>query len=134
MAETIPQPARRLLKQPAFAHLGTLMKDGTPQVTPVWVDVDDGHVVVNSAEGRVKVNNLRRDPRASVEVQDPDNPYAYVSIRGRAELTHEGADEHIDDLAKRYLGQDTYPYRQPGEVRVKIEIDPERVQTYGLEE
>jgi PPOX class probable F420-dependent enzyme len=111
----------------AFASLGTLMPDGHPQVTPVWFEYDGRYILVNSARGRQKDKNMRRDPRVSVTVMDPDNPYRYVAIRGRvAEITEQGADAHIDRLAKKYLDTDKYPFRQPGEVRVLYKIEPLR--------
>ncbi len=113
----------------AFAHVATLGSDGAPQVTPVWVDFDGTNVLFNTAKGRVKVRNLREDPRVALSIQDPENPYRYVQIRGRiVESTEKGADAHIDKLAKKYLGKDTYPFRQPGEVRIIYKIRPERVQ------
>lgn len=111
-----------------FAHLATLFADGSPQVTPVWVDHKDGILRINSAEGRAKVNNLRRDPRVAVEVNNSENPYEYVEIRGRVvEMLHEGADDHIDALAKKYMDVDSYPFRAEGEQRVTIVIEPERI-------
>jgi len=128
MPETIPNEYLDLFQKRAFAVLATLMPDGSPQVTPVWCDFDGAHVLVNSARGRVKDRNMRRDPRVALVILDPDNPYRYVEIRGRVvEITEEGADGHIDRLAKKYLGVETYPYRQPGEVRVLYKIRPERV-------
>jgi PPOX class probable F420-dependent enzyme len=128
----IPDKFLDLFKKKAFAHLATLMPDGSPQVTPVWVDYDGRHVIVNSAKGRVKDRNMRRDPRVSVELQDPDNPYRHLSIRGRVtEITEQGADASIDQLAKKYLGMERYPNRQPGEVRVIYRIEPERAFTMG---
>ena len=124
----LPQQARRILDKKTFAHLATLMPDGSPQVTPVWVDYEGDRIVVNTAEGRVKPRNVRNDPRVAVSATDPDNPYEAVIVRGRvAELTHEGADEHIDSLARKYLDIDRYPFRQSGEQRVKIYIEPEVV-------
>jgi PPOX class probable F420-dependent enzyme len=121
-----------LFQKKAFANLGTLMKDGSPQVTPVWFDYDGKHIRVNSALGRVKDKNIRRDPRVSLAIQDPDNPYRYIQIRGKVvDITQKGADDHIDSLAMKYLGQAKYPYRQAGEVRVLYKIDPEAVQTMG---
>jgi PPOX class probable F420-dependent enzyme len=115
-----------------FCNVATLRQDGSIHGVPVWVDVKDGRPVVNTAEGRVWPNNLARDPRVTMTVQNQENPYEYVEIRGRvAESTHEGADEHIDALAKKYLGQDTYPYRQPGEVRLMITVEPQHVHLYG---
>jgi PPOX class probable F420-dependent enzyme len=116
----------------ALAHLGTLMPDGTPQVTPVWFDVDGDTIRVNSARGRVKDRNMRRNPAVAVSIVDPGNAYRYVGIRGRVvEITEEGADAHIDRLAKKYLGQDRYPNRRPGEVRVIYRIAPEQVSGMG---
>lgn len=128
----IPESHRDLLTGVTFAHLATLMKDGSPQVTPVWVDVDGDIVVINSAEGRVKTRNLDRDGRVALSIQDPKNPYRYLQIRGRViERTHDGADAHIDQLAKKYLGQDSYPWRSPSEKRVIFRIEPTSVQAYG---
>jgi PPOX class probable F420-dependent enzyme len=108
------------------------MADGSPHVTPVWVDYDGAYVRVNSAKGRVKDKNMRRDKRVALSIQDPDNPYRYLALRGEvAEITEDGADAHIDALAKKYLGKDRYPFRSPGEVRVIYKIRPERVSTSG---
>jgi PPOX class probable F420-dependent enzyme len=116
-----------LTTKKAFAHLATLMPDGSAQVTPVWFDFTDGAIRVNSARGRQKDRNMRRDPRVSLCITDPDNPYRYLAIRGRVvEITEEGADPHINSLARKYLGVDVYPYRQPGEVRVTYKIQIER--------
>ena len=132
MSATIPQEFRDLLTKKAFAHLATIMPDGSPQVTPVWIDFDGGHVRVNSAKGRIKDKNMRRNGRVALAIQDPDNPYRYLAVRGRVEeITEAGADAHIDSLAKKYLGQDRYPHRQPAEVRVIYRIRPERVSTIG---
>jgi PPOX class probable F420-dependent enzyme len=131
-AVRIPQQGREILNKKTFAHLATLMPDGSPQVTPVWVDVDGDEIVINSAEGRVKVDNVRDDPRVAVAATDPDNPYSALIARGRvSEMTHDGADEHIDAMAKKYLGRERYPFRQSGEVRVKIHIAPEHVTFAG---
>jgi PPOX class probable F420-dependent enzyme len=116
-----------LFTKKAFANLATLMPDGSPQVTPVWVDYDGLHILVNTAKGRVKDKNMRREPRVSLAISDPDNSYRYVEVRGRVEeITEEGADDHINRMARKYLGQDVYPYRQPGEVRVLFKIKPEK--------
>ncbi len=132
MSATIPQEFRDLLTKKAFAHLATIMPDGSPQVTPVWIDFDGGHVRVNSAKGRIKDKNMRRNGRVALAIQDPENPYRYLAVRGRVEeITETGADAHIDSLTKKYLGQDRYPHRQPGEVRVIYRIRPERVSTMG---
>jgi PPOX class probable F420-dependent enzyme len=123
----IPQTHLDLFKKKAFAHLATLMPDGKPQVTPVWVDYDGKYVVINTAQGRLKDKNMQRDGRIALSITDPDNPYRYLEVRGRiAERTHQGADAHIDAMAKKYLGQDKYPFRQPGEVRVIYKVMPER--------
>ena len=132
MAVEIPDRYRDLFAKPAFAHLATLMPDGTPQVTPVWCDLQDGLVLVNTAKGRQKDRNVRRDPRVSLAIIDPENPYRYVEIRGRVvEITEEGADESINKLAKKYLGVDKYPYGQPGEVRVIYKVKPEHTTAMG---
>ena len=125
----IPQQYHDLFQKKAFATLATLMSDGGPQVTPVWIDFDGKHVVFNSAKGRQKDRNVRRDPRVALAIIDPDNAYRYVEIRGRVvEITEQGADAHIDKLAKKYLGKEKYPFRQPGEVRVIYRIMPDHVQ------
>ena len=132
MAETIPDKYKDLFNKKAFAELATLMPDGSPQVTPVWCDYDGQHVLVNSARGRLKDRNVERDPRVALSIPDPDNPYRYLAVRGRVvEITEKGADEHIDKMAKKYLGKDKYPFRQPGEKRVLYKIEPQRVQSYG---
>jgi PPOX class probable F420-dependent enzyme len=132
MAATIPEQFKDLFNKVAFAHLATLMPDGSPQVTPVWVDYDGAHVRVNSAKGRVKDKNMRRNKRVALSIQDPANPYRSLAIRGEiAEITENGADAHIDALAKKYLGKDRYPFRSPGEVRVIYKIRPEKVSTSG---
>jgi PPOX class probable F420-dependent enzyme len=122
----IPDSHRDLFQKKAFANLATLMPGGQPQVTPVWVDYDGRYVLINTAEGRQKDKNLMRDGRVALAIMDPDNPYRYLEIRGRvAARTLEGADAHIDSMAKKYLGQDKYPYRAPGEVRVIFKVQPE---------
>jgi PPOX class probable F420-dependent enzyme len=129
---SIPADYRDLFDKKGFAHLATVAADGTPQSTPVWVDFDGTHVRINTARGRLKDKNLQANPKVALSILDPDNPYRYIQVRGRvAEMTERGADAHIDALAKKYLGQDTYPYRKPGEVRVTVKIVPERVQTMG---
>ena len=116
----------------AFANLATLLPDGSPQVTPVWFDYVDGKIRVNSAKGRWKDRNMRRDGRVALAIMDPTNAYRYLQIRGRVEhVTEAGADPHIDRLAKKYMGADTYPFRQAAEVRVIYVIRPERVTTMG---
>jgi PPOX class probable F420-dependent enzyme len=128
----IPSSHRDLFDKKSFAHLATVGADGAPQVTPVWVDYDGRHVRFNTARGRVKTRNLERNPRVALSVQDPENPYRYVQVRGRVvEMTEQGADEHIDALARKYLGQDRYPHRRPGEVRVTVKVAPEAIQSMG---
>jgi PPOX class probable F420-dependent enzyme len=126
----IPAAYLDLLQQKTtFAHLATVMKDGSPQVTPVWFDCTNGHVRINTAKGRVKARNLQEGTRVAMSILDPDNPYRYVQIRGRVvRATEEGASAHIDSLAKKYLGKDKYPFSQPGEVRIMYEIEPLAVQ------
>ena len=125
MAAIIPERFLDLFEKKAFANLVTLMADGSPQVTPVWVDFDGARVIVNSARGRQKDRNIRRNPSVALAISDPDNPYRYLEVRGRvAEITEDGASEHIDRMAKKYLGLDQYPYRAPGEVRVLYRIEP----------
>jgi PPOX class probable F420-dependent enzyme len=126
--KVIPNSHLDLFKKKAFAHLATVMPDGKPQVTPIWVDYDGRNVVFNTAEGRQKDKNLQRDARVAMSILDPDNPYRYLEVRGRiVERTHTGADQHIDAMAKKYLGQDKYPFRQPNEVRVIYKVQPEHV-------
>ncbi len=123
---------RDIFDKKSFANLATVGRDGRPQVTPVWLDYDGSYIRINTARGRVKDKNLKTNPNVALSVQDPDNPYRYVQVRGRvAEMTENGADAHIDVLAKKYTGQDRYPFRQPGEVRVMVKIRPEHVQGMG---
>jgi PPOX class probable F420-dependent enzyme len=129
---TIPEKYQDLFTKKSFAHLATVGKNGVPQVTPVWCDFDGTHILFNTARGRVKHRKLQENPRVALSVQDPDNAYRYVQVQGRvAEMTEQGADAHIDALAKKYLGKDRYPFRQPGEVRVLVKILPERIQGNG---
>jgi PPOX class probable F420-dependent enzyme len=128
MPTILPEGVRKLFQAPNYAHLATLMPDGSPQVTAVWVDVDGDRILVNTAEGRVKTRNLRRDPRVAVSITEQDNPYSTATIRGKVvAITAEGADAHIDQLAKKYLGQDRYPFRSPEEQRLIMVIEPEHV-------
>ena len=133
MAATIPDNFKDLLTTKlTFAHLGTVMKDGTPQVTPVWFSYDGTHVLLNSAKGRVKDRNMRARPHVALSIIDPDNAYRYLQIIGKiTDITEQGADAHIDALAKKYMGQDTYPFRQPGEERVIYKVTPGKVQSMG---
>jgi len=128
MPASLSDGVKKLFQEPNFAHFATLMQDGSPQVTPVWVDLDGDRILVNTAEGRVKPRNVRGDPRVSISIINQQNPYSHAAVRGRVvAITHEGADAHIDKLAKKYLGQDTYPFRQPGEQRVIFVIEAEHV-------
>ncbi len=120
--------AKRLIEGRNFAHLGTLMRDGSPHVAPVWVDHDGELILVNTAEGRVKLKNVARDPRVAVSIVDQNNPYDKVVIWGRVvDVTKEGADEHIDRMAMKYRGLERYPWRQPGISRVLVKIKPSRI-------
>ncbi|MCH8346147.1 MAG: PPOX class F420-dependent oxidoreductase [Chloroflexi bacterium] len=128
MSATLSEGVKKLFREPNYGHMATLMPDGSPQVSPVWVDMDGDRILVNTAEGRAKPRNVRRDARVAISIHNQENPYSSAFIRGRVvEITHEGAEEHIDKLAKKYLGQDTYPYRQPGDKRVILVIEPEHV-------
>jgi PPOX class probable F420-dependent enzyme len=132
MAGKIPAGFEDLLAKKSFAFFATVMPDGSPQVTPVWLDFDGEYIRVNSAKGRVKDKNMRRDPRVALSMTDPENSYRHLSIRGKVvDITEKGADAHIDALAKKYLGLDTYPYHQPGEVRVIYRIQPLHASTMG---
>jgi PPOX class probable F420-dependent enzyme len=128
----IPEKYLDLTEKKAFAQLATLMPDGTPQVSPVWFEYDGTNILINTAKGRVKDKNMRRDPRVGIDILDPDNPYRHLSIRGRVvEITEQGADELIDKLTKKYTGQDKYPYRGPGEVRVTYKIEAQHSHAMG---
>ena len=132
MGDKIPEPFKDLFAKVAYANLATVMPDGSPQVTPVWFDYDGDCLRINSAKGRVKDKNIRRDKRVALSIQDPDNAYRYLAVRGNVEeITENGADAHIDSLAKKYLGKDKYPFRGPGEVRVIYKIRPEKISTMG---
>jgi PPOX class probable F420-dependent enzyme len=134
MAAPIPENFRDLFKTEtkAFANLGTVMPNGHPQVTPVWFDQHGEYLRINSARGRQKDRNMRRDARVALSIVDPQNPYRYIEVRGRVvDVTEQGADAHIDSLAKKYLGVDSYPGRKAGEVRVTYKIEPDRFHTMG---
>ncbi len=116
----------------AFANLALVMRDGSPQVTPVWFDYRDGKIRVNTARGRVKARIMKQGAPVALSIMDPDNPYRYVQVRGKiARVTEQGADAHIDSLAKKYLGKDKYPFRGPNEVRVMYEIESASVSVWG---
>lgn len=132
MAGVIPENYKDLFEKKAFANLATVNADGTPQVTPVWVDYDGDYILVNSARGRRKDKNMERNRAVALSIQDPDNPYRYLEVRGSvAEITEENADKHIDKMAKKYIGQDKYPWSKPDEVRVIYKIKPERTSQMG---
>lgn len=128
----IPASHLDLFDKKSFAHLATVMPDGSPQVTPVWCGLENGQVLVNSARGRLKDLNMRRDPRVSLSMSDPDNAYRYLEIRGRVvEIVEDGALAHVDALTKKYLGLDEYPNHHPGDVRVIYRIEPESFSKMG---
>jgi PPOX class probable F420-dependent enzyme len=129
---SIPDSHADILKKKAFANLATLNADGSPQVSPVWVDFDGQNVLINTAKGRVKTRNLEREKRVALSIADPENPYRYVGIQGRVTgMSEAGADAHIDKMAMKYMGKEKYPLRAPGEVRVIVTIAPDKVFTMG---
>ena len=130
---TIPDQYLDLLQhKKAFANLATVMADGSPQVTPVWFDYTEGKIRVNSAKGRTKTRNMKQGAPVALAIMDPDNAYRYLQVRGKVtRVTEEGAAAHIDSLAKKYIGQEKYPWSRPGEVRVTFEITPDAVQVMG---
>jgi PPOX class probable F420-dependent enzyme len=124
----IPDEAKHLFENKDFAHVATLNADGSPQNSAVWIGLDGDLVTFNTAEGRLKTKNVTRDGRVAISVVNQENPYENLIIQGKVvELAHEGADDDIDALAKRYLDADSYPFRQDGEVRVIVKIEPEKV-------
>jgi PPOX class probable F420-dependent enzyme len=124
----------QLLKEASYGQLATLMPNGAPQLTQVWVDTDGEHVLVNTVTTHQKVKNVRRDPRVAVNVHDPKQPWRIANIRGRVvDVTSAGADAHIDRLAKKYLGAEQYPFHQPGQERIILKIRPERIHSIGLD-
>lgn len=128
MSDAFQGTARELFEGRNFAHLATINPDGSPQVSPVWVDVEDGLIRVNTARGRVKDRNMTREPRVALSIVDQDDPYVRASVQGRVvEITEEGAEEHIHDLNEKYHGTRPYPALTPGMVRVTYSIEPERV-------
>ena len=134
MAKLKDKQRKFLDENPFVGTVTTIRPDGSPHLTVVWVDVEDGKVSFNTARGRAKPTYLEQDPRASLLVVDPNDPYKWVAISGRTELTEEGADVQIDKLAKKYLGKDEYPFRRPDETRVKVLIEPEKVDSSGFDE
>ena len=131
MGIALPQSVKTLLENKAYGHTVTINKDGSPQITMVWMDVDGDTPQFNTAEGRVKPDNLRNNPSIVVTVQSKEDPQAYAAIYGKATVTTEGADAQIDKLAKRFMDLDSYPYRQPGEQRLLIKIDVEKIRGMG---
>lgn len=130
MAEQIPENALDLFEKPALANLATVMPDGTPHGTPVWVDYDGAHILINTVRGRRKERNMNLRPQVGLTIVGPANPWHWLSIRGRVvAVTEEGADEHLKKLSKKYTGNDTSPFRQPGQVYVLYKIEPDRVIT-----
>ena len=120
--------ARELLEQPNFTHLSTIREDGTVHGVVVWQHVEGDRIALNSSEGRAWPANVRREPRVTITVHNNENPYEYVEVRGRiVEDTHDGAKEHIDALAKKYMDKDEYPFLQPGEQRIRFLVEPDRV-------
>ena len=132
MSAPVPESHKDLFQKRAFGSFTTLMPDGSPQTTPVWVDFENGKVIVNTALGRQKDKNVRRDPRVAITLIDPDNPYRYLEIRGKVdEISVEGAEKHIDKMAKKYIDQDKYPWAKPGEQRVLLKVTPDKFSTMG---
>ena len=125
----------QLLREPSYAQLATLLPDGSPHLTQVWIDTDGEHILVNTVSTHRKARNVRRDPRVALNVHDPARQYRIASVRGRVvAVTTEGADEHIDALAQKYLRQDKYPFRRPGQERVILKITPEHIHSFGLDD
>ena len=132
MADVLSEKARALISRPVLASLATLNPDGSPQITPLWVDLDGDDVVFNTAQGRKKARNLERDARVAVTVIDPDDQYNVVAFQGTVtEVTAHGADAHIDALAKKYLGVDSYPMRREGEVRIRVTVRTDHIAMQG---
>jgi PPOX class probable F420-dependent enzyme len=130
MTETgrISTDVEKLLKDKNLAFVATLMKDGSPQITPTWIDLVDGIIIVNTAEGRIKQRNVSRDQRIAISIVDQNNPYNMVTIRGKViEQTTQDADKHIDKMAKKYLGVDKYPFAMQGEKRILLKIVPQKI-------
>jgi PPOX class probable F420-dependent enzyme len=131
----LDQKLTKFLDENPYVGIATTLRDdGSPHSTVVWVDTDDGKVSFNTARGRAKERHMSKDPRVAVLVIDPNDSYKWVAVSGRAEVTEEGADPQIDKLAKKYLGKDEYPFRNPEETRVKVLIEPEKVDSAGFDE
>ena len=128
MSTTLTPGARALLARPVIASVATIATDGSPQITPVWIDVEGEDLIFNTSQGRAKARNLERNPKVAICVVDPDDPFNVVAVHGTVtEVTSEGADAHIDALAKKYMGLDSYPMRQEGEVRLKVRVHPDKI-------
>jgi len=132
MSQVLSEKHKQLIMGKNFAHIATVTEDGGPQVTPVWIDWDGTYVTFNTEKKRAKNKNLQRDPRVAICISNADNPYHYIEIRGRVvEITEEGADAHIDKLAKQYMGVDKYPFHRPGDVRIIVKVEPQKVSGMG---
>ncbi len=131
MAIALPQSVKKILEDKAYGHVVTFHANGKPQISMVWMDVDGDEALFNTAEGRLKPQNLGRDPRVIVSVQDRNDPQSYLVLYGKATVTEAGADAQIDKLAKRFLGVDKYPFRRPGEKRLNVRIKVDRIGGYG---
>ena len=128
MTNNMSPEVAKLIEDKNLAFVATLMKNDSPQITPVWIDLVDGMILVNTAKGRVKQRNVSRDPRVAISIVDRNNPYNMVTIQGHViEQTTEGADKHIDKMAKKYLGVDKYPFAMPGEERILLKIVPKKI-------
>jgi PPOX class probable F420-dependent enzyme len=135
MAHTLSPGFQKLLREPSYCQIATVLPDGSPLIAQVWVDTDGQHVLVNTTEHSQKVRNVRRDPRVAVNVFDPANQWRLGNVRGRVvEVTTEGANAHIDMLGKKYRGWDEYPYKDPNNPRVIVKIVPERIREVGLDD
>jgi PPOX class probable F420-dependent enzyme len=131
MAIPLPPAVKKILQDKAYGHVITFNPDGKPQATMVWIDTEGDEVLFNTAEGRLKAKNLRRDPRVIISAQDRNDPQSYMVFHGTASVTEAGADAHIDKLAKRFLGADKYPFRRPGEKRLVVRVKVDRIGGYG---
>jgi PPOX class probable F420-dependent enzyme len=135
MAAALSAGFQKLLREPAYCQVATLMPDGSPQLTQTWVDTDGEHILINTFDGSQKSRNVRRDPRVAVNVVDPANAWRIAHVRGRVvEVTTEGADRHIDQLARKYLGAETYPFRRPDQVRIILKIAADKINAIGLDD
>ena len=131
MPIALPQSVKKVLQDKAYGHVVTFNAEGKPQLTMVWLDVEGDEVLFNTAEGRLKLKNLRRDPRIIISAQDRNDPQSYMAFHGHASVTEAGADEQIDKLAKRFLGVDKYPFRRPGEKRLVVRVKVDRIGGFG---